>query len=252
MQNVTPIVKNWRGYESINLLQTKKLITPETWIGSISSLDIKYTLDYVLSNQPNIASINVIGYSTGGCAFSYFLKSYPDYSNKINKFIICNSPIIVNKNLFSIMNNPNLLQQLMFWKISEALIENAKQHKFSYGISNNDISQIQNNYGENSIIQFHKICLAPNSGAKDLTEYWNWASPIENLKNSTVDFVIILTKDDPIISFDIIKKYINLLKCDKKNIIILENGGHCSGIEQLPNDFSSLDNVIIQNLNLCS
>ena len=91
-----------------------------------------------------------------------------------------------------------------------------------------------------------------NIWIKTLEQYWEWCSPYKNLLNCSMKCLFIINKDDPIISFTETEKYIKNLKNINHNInaIILDSGGHCSSIEQLPNNVSHLDNLIIKSLKL--
>ena len=90
-QNTTPVVKNWRGYESIiyptknnHQVQTKKLVIPETWVGPQSSSDITKCLEYINSKYSSSYNLKIVAYSTGGCAISYYLNHniYPKMKKK--------------------------------------------------------------------------------------------------------------------------------------------------------------------------
>jgi len=202
------------------------------------SEDVLIALKELKKESPE-SPIVLIGFSIGG---SIVLKLAGELGDEAKKYLVkvigINAPIDIKKSLELFAHTKNRIYERYFSKKLYAEVE--YRHKKFPELG-------QHNLPKNfKLREFDELYTAPQSGYKDIEEYYLECSAVHKVQDITIDCNILVSQDDPIIypnTLDDIELPPNIKYYKTKK------GGHLGYIGKRP--FHWIDQVTINWINEC-
>ena len=180
------------------------------------SPDLDDVLDAVIAHSP-LSKISVVGFSLGA---NVMLKSAGNWGNNhpqnVDSLIAVSPPVDLERTAWNLRNFGNRIYEMYFMqRLRSHLWLRRRKVK---GLVDNGLSPLPNR-----LLEFDDQFVAPVLGFRGAREYYEACSAGPQLKDIRVPTIILTSKDDPIVPFDIYGQWHHSSHVE---MVVTKLGGH--------------------------